>query len=127
MKLWLLDPFSLDEPVVDGLESHHLRAAKLDDLAQQLRLADGLDHAPGRVLAEDRLELGLAVSRDDEDRAEFDKSLEIVEEAAFLGDDEGEAEDGARDTGLRELLLTHPSGGQVFVVLVKTSTDDADH
>src|SRR5712691_12049922 len=76
---WLPDPARVKKPAVDGRERDHLGPPELDDLSQQLRLLDSLHHAPSGVLAKDRLQLDIAVPRDDDEWAELGEALEIVE------------------------------------------------
>src|SRR6185436_9226892 len=104
LDLGLLDAAGLEEPVKDGLVAHDLGSAELDDVAEQFGFRHGFDDAARRILAEDRLHLRLAAARNQSEWTD-ERALEVVEDAAFFGDDEREAEDRARDAGLGQLLL----------------------
>src|SRR5438477_3171857 len=123
LQLRLANPVTLNEPVEQLLVRQNLRAAQLDDLSQQLGLADRLDNTARRILAKNRLQLGLAVARDDEERAEVGGALEIVEDSAILGDNEREAEDGAGYAGLGQFLLAHPARREVLEFGVEAGAD----
>ena len=126
VQLWLFDLPRLKEPVVHRLERHDLRTAELDDLPEQVGLADRLHHATSGVFAKDRLKLRLAVAGDDDHRPELGCALEDIERAAFLREHEGEAKDRAGHSGFGELLLPHPSRGEVLQLGVESGADGAD-
>src|ERR1700687_4478284 len=83
LRLALLDASGLDEPVEHRLVGHDLWTAELDDLAKELWTADRLHHASRGVLAQDRLQLRLAVPRDDQERSEVRGALEVGKHSAL--------------------------------------------
>src|ERR1700730_13475723 len=104
LQLWLLDAPRLDVPVEHRLVRDDLWTAQFHNLSEKVSLVDPLDHAPGGVLTEDGLKLGLTAAGDDEKRAEIRRTIEVAEDAALLRQDEREAKNRAVDARLGQLL-----------------------
>src|SRR5207302_10003449 len=112
----LFDPPRLAEEAEKLRVGEDLGAAQLQGLAVEVGATDRLHDAAGGVLPDDRLQVLLAAAGDDDDRPQVDGSLEVVDHASVLAQDEAEAEDDVGSARPLEGLLPGPAGHQVLVL-----------